>query len=112
VNQSDAEAKVVQFVSAQLPTNVAKQSKLYRIEGKLTTNDVITSIKGPVNFSVNDVGDEPQWAFFLDKAPGANWEHPAAYILVLQSGAVVMQDDTAPPSSSMTSRLTLISPAS
>jgi hypothetical protein len=45
-----------------------------------------------------DPRKQPKWAFFVDDAPEANWEHPCRYIFVLENGEIVEVPETAPPS--------------
>jgi hypothetical protein len=50
-----------------------------------TSEFPIRTIKGPVELpqaATNDPSDLPQWAFFEDDDPEANWEHPCRYLFV------------------------------
>ena len=110
LTQSDAEVAVRQYLAKEVPANILGKSKLYAINGQLNTNEILLSIAGPVNFNTNTIGEDPTWAFFLDMDPTANWEHPCAYLVVLASGTVTMEKETAPPATVLSSRLALLSP--
>jgi len=101
----EALSTVQQFIDKNLPKDSLSKAQLWALEKPLAVNDVLTSISGPVDFDVNAVDDPPQWAFFLDLDPSANWEHDCAYLVVLESGASVMERRTAPPSTLLTKQL-------
>ncbi|ETW95233.1 MAG: hypothetical protein ETSY2_48445 [Candidatus Entotheonella gemina] len=72
---------------------------LYLFDISLNTNHVIKTIRGriPFNKKENNPTDPPEWAFFVDWLPNANWEHPCSYVYVHKSGALTSIAETAPP---------------
>lgn len=88
------------------------EQELYVFDTPIDSNHIIKSIKGPVYFvlQTNDPGDPPEWAFFLDKDPAANWEHPCAYILVHKSGTFTVAEETAPPDFDLASQMKRVEP--
>lgn len=72
---------------------------LYLFDAPLSTNYVIKTIRGriPFNKKENNPADPPEWAFFVDWLPNANWEHACSYIYVHKSGALTDIAETAPP---------------
>jgi hypothetical protein len=48
----------------------------------------IQTVRGPVELpaeATNDASNLPQWSFFIDDLPQANWEHPCRYLFVHES---------------------------
>lgn len=75
------------------------------------------TIKGPLTIPHERIRvrlwslNPPQWAFFSDDHPDANWEHPCRYILIhkdREGGIPVITaiEDTAPPSVSSNNPIT------
>ncbi len=55
----------------------------------------ISSWREPVKLTAN----EDSYFFFVDEMPGANWEHPAKYVLVsARTGAIQQVNASTPPS--------------
>ena len=62
---------------------------------------VPTTVKGSLGARAAEVlgskADPAKFLFFVDRVPGANWEHPCQYVVVHPSKRLTVIDETAPP---------------
>jgi hypothetical protein len=79
---------------------------------RITTNmndPGAATIKGPLGpraiEAMSDRDDPARFLFFVDRKPGANWEHACQYVFVHDSRRLTVIDATAPPGTSGQSKL-------
>ena len=58
---------------------------------------VIETIAGPLQIPDTPKAGEPEWCFFADDLPDANWEHPCRYLLVYSDGSIHSISARVPP---------------
>src|SRR5262249_45573157 len=54
----------------------------------LKQNAVVVTVAGPLELPVSPMNAAPEWCFFADDLPNANWEHPARYIIVFSDRSI------------------------
>ena len=84
-----------------------------RIETELGPDMTVQTVAGPLTpmkvMTINSNAVEtPQFAYFVDDDPNANWEHPCRYVFVHPSKALSVADRISPPSSKLNYVLTQV----
>jgi hypothetical protein len=65
----------------------------------LSQNAVVETISGPLQVPRHLTNAAPEWCFFADDLPNANWEHPCRYLVVYSDGSIQSVDNRVPPNS-------------
>ncbi|MCK8604036.1 C13 family peptidase [Desulfoferrobacter suflitae] len=66
--------------------------KIYAIAGRLEGEVAVENWRERLI-----LGDGPGWVFFLDDNPPANWEHACRFVLVKESGEILVTPSMTPP---------------
>ncbi|MGA8430392.1 MAG: hypothetical protein WB729_11270 [Candidatus Sulfotelmatobacter sp.] len=115
LSRAEAESVIAEWAHRQRSEQIRTMAETgpkptyHRITTNLNDPGAVVTIKGPLGpraiEAISDREDPVRFLFFVDRNPGANWEHACQYVFVHNSKRLTIIEATAPPTTLGQSKL-------